>query len=151
MLRQAFDHLATELDDLFVEVVKPFAPDPWRLRDEYIQVLLGQISVETLIAAQSNRSLTNGQIQRVYQMLEAQRERQRMYTSCGWFFDDFDRIEPRNNVAYAAQAVRLARLASGVDLRSAVLQDLEQVVSPRTKLRADVLFQRLLDRAEKGA
>lgn len=112
-------------------------------------MLLGQATVETLVAAQSNRSLTSGQVERVHWMLEAQRERQRMYTSCGWFFDDFDRIEPRNNVAYAAQAVRLARLASGVDLRSAVLQDLEQVVSPRTKLRADVLFQRLLDRAEK--
>ncbi len=148
-LRQAFDRLATELDELFIEVVRPFAPNPWRLRDEYIQMLLGQATVETLVAAQSNRSLTSGQVERVHWMLEAQRERQRMYTSCGWFFDDFDRIEPRNNVAYAAQAVRLARLASGVDLRSAVLQDLEQVVSPRTKLRADVLFQRLLDRAEK--
>ncbi len=39
-----------------------------------------------------------------------------MFTSCGWFFDDFDRIEPKNNIAYAAQAVRLAERATGVDL-----------------------------------
>ena len=52
-------------------------------------------------------------IRRIYMLLEAQRQRQRMFTSCGWFFDDFDRIEPKNNVAYAAQAVRLTHQATG--------------------------------------
>ena len=66
----------------------------------------------------TERTLTSEQVRRVHLMLEAQRERQRMFTSCGWFFDDFDRIEPKNNVAYAAQAVRLARLATGVDLEA---------------------------------
>ena len=35
--------------------------------------------------------------------------------------DDFDRIEPKNNVAYAAQAVLLTRVATGVDLAPAAL------------------------------
>ena len=71
-----------------------------------------------------------------------------MFTSCGWFFDDFDRIEPKNNVAYAAQAVRLARLATGVDLEPAVVADLQRVVSLRTATRADRVFLRHLRRAE---
>jgi len=28
-------------------------------------------------------------------LMAAQCERQRMFTSCGWFFEDFDRIEPK--------------------------------------------------------
>ncbi len=28
-----------------------------------------------------------------------------MFTSCGWFFEDFDRIEPRNVVAYAMSSL----------------------------------------------
>jgi hypothetical protein len=69
-----------------------------------------------------------------------------MFTSCGWFFDDFDRIEPKNNLAYAAQAVRLARLATGEDLAPSAIADLKQVVSPRTAHRADVAFNYHLNR-----
>jgi hypothetical protein len=71
-----------------------------------------------------------------------------MFTSCGWFFDDFDRIEPRNNVAYAAQAVRLARLATGVDLEGQTLSDLKRVVSQFSRVSADSIFERHLRRAE---
>ena len=80
-------------------------------------------------------------------LLEAQRERQRMYTSCGWFFDDFDRIEPKNNLAYASQAVRLVRLASGVDLEPYLTKDLSKVRSPSSGLRADRIFRYYLRRA----
>jgi len=80
-------------------------------------------------------------------LLESQRERQRMFTSCGWFFDDFDRIEPRNNLAYAAQAVRLAQLATGEDLAPQADSDLNLVVSPRTGLRADAVFRVHLERS----
>ena len=67
-----------------------------------------------------------------------------MFTSCGWFFEDFDRIEPRNNVAYAAQAVRLARQATGVDLEPQTARDLQRVVSQRMQLNADAYFSSLL-------
>jgi hypothetical protein len=71
-----------------------------------------------------------------------------MFTSCGFYFDDFDRIEPKNNVAYAAQAVRLVRLATGVDLEAEVAADLQHVVSQYTNLHGDRVFQRHLRRAE---
>jgi len=71
-----------------------------------------------------------------------------MFTSCGWFFDDFDRIEPKNNVAYAAQAVWLARLATGVDLESDTIPYLKRVKSSHSKISADEIFQNHLRRAE---
>jgi hypothetical protein len=87
-------------------------------------------------------------VQRATLLLDAQRERQRMFTSCGWFFEDFDRIEPRNCVAYAAQAVRLARQATGVDLAPGTIKDLRIVLSPSGKLNAAQVFESYLDRPE---
>ncbi|HEX9027892.1 MAG TPA: DUF3536 domain-containing protein, partial [Anaerolineales bacterium] len=146
-LRYAFERLADELDRLYVDVVKPFVADPWELRNQYIHVILGEMSIYQLLGELSSKTLTSDQIRRIHLMLEAQRERQRMFTSCGWFFEDFDRIEPKNNVAYAAQAVYLARQATGVDLSEPVAEDLQRVSSQRSRLRADRVFYRHLHRA----
>lgn len=147
-LRYAFERLGGELDRLYLDVTKPFLSDPWLLRDRYIHVLLHAATIDELIADTARRALTAESARRIHLMLEAQRERQRMFTSCGWFFEDFDRIEPKNNVAYAAQAVRLARLATGIDLTADVADDLRRVTSLRSKLRADQVFLRHLHRAE---
>lgn len=139
-LRYSFDRLATDLDNLYLDTAGPLFKDPWQLRNQYIHVLLGQMSLNSLLSEHADRSLTNEETRRVGLLLEAQRERQRMFTSCGWFFEDFNRIEPRNNVAYAAQAVRLARQATGVDLEPQTSRDLQRVVSQRVQLSADTVF-----------
>ena len=147
-MRSAFEHLSHELDGLYLDVVSPLIADPWELRNRYVRVLLGQTTADKLIDEMAGKALRDEQIHRIHLMLEAQRESQRMYTSCGWFFEDFDRIEPRNNVAYAAQAVLLARQATGVDLETSIVPDLQQVKSERSSLSADRVFQRHLRRAE---
>ncbi len=70
-----------------------------------------------------------------------------MFTSCGWFFDDFDRIEPRNNVSYTAQAVWLTYQATGADLSAKAVGLLRNVKSWRTGDRADSVFSHHLQRA----
>ena len=147
-MRYAFERLASELDALYLNMTRGLVSDPWLLRNRYIHVLLGEMRLESLLGEMCSRSLTSQQSRRLHLMLEAQRERQRMFTSCGWFFEDFDRIEPKNNVAYAAQAVRLARLASGVDLAPALCSELGRAASPITGLRADQVFMRHIQRAE---
>ncbi|HWQ84875.1 MAG TPA: DUF3536 domain-containing protein, partial [Anaerolineales bacterium] len=109
--------------------------------------ILGEMTAGQLIAEMAGRALTSEQIQRTHLLLEAQRERQRMFTSCGWFFEDFDRIEPRNNVAYAAQAVLLTLQATGIDLSGMALRDLALVRSPRSGLTAERVFLRHMERA----
>lgn len=148
-LRFAFERLSAEIDRLYLNVTQPFIDDPWSLRNRYVHVLLGETSPGALIEEMAGRALTSEQVRRIHLMLEAGRERQRMFTSCGWFFEDFDRIEPRNNVAYAAQAVYLCRLATGVSLEEVAREDLHRVVSERTGLRADKVFERHLRRAEE--
>lgn len=147
-LRYAFERLSGELDRLYLDVTRPFISDPWELRNNYIHVILGELSAADLIIQTAGHALTSEQTRRIHLMLEAQRERQRMFTSCGWFFEDFDRIEPKNNVAYAAQGVRLARLATGVDLEPFVIADLQRVVSHHSGRRADRVFLNHLRRAE---
>lgn len=146
-MRRTFDRLAGELDRLYLDVAGVFIADPWELRNRYVHVLLGQMSAEDLIEQMAGKTLTSQQVARIHLMLEAQRERQRMFTSCGWFFEDFDRIEPRNNVAYAAQATLLAKQATGVELESLVAPDLARIVSERSNLTADRVFQRHLLKA----
>lgn len=147
-LRQALDRLAKSIDQIYLEALHPLIADPWGTRDRYIHVILGQLSIDDLLAEMSSRTPNRSERDRIHLLLEAQRERQRMFTSCGWFFEDFDRIEPRNNLAYAAQAVRLVRRATGDNLEAQIMEDLRHVVSPRSGLRADRLFQGHLRRTE---
>ena len=146
--RNAFIRLAAELEIAYANGVNPYGIDPWELRHRYIHVLLGDISVEELINEAAHRVLTKEDNQRIQLLLRAQFERQRMFTSCGWYFDDFDRIEPKNNVAYAVNAIQLTRQAAGIDLSAQAMTDLRLVVSHRSGLRGDVVFQRHLLRAQ---
>jgi hypothetical protein len=116
--------------------------DPRKIRNSYIHVILGHFSIEELINQSAGQRLSGDQIKRIHILLEAQRERQRMYTSCGWYFDDFSRIESRYNVAYAAQSIRLTYQATGINLSEQFNDDLHYVVSHRTWIRGDKVFQR---------
>jgi alpha-amylase/alpha-mannosidase (GH57 family) len=146
-LRYALERLSSALDNLYQDHTGAFINDPWKMRNQYIRVMLGDQLAEDFIFEMAGRRLPPETTLRIHLLLEAQRERQRMYTSCGWFFDDFDRIEPKNNLAYAAQAVRLTRLATGVDLEPFVLADLQRVTSHRTRLRGDKVFRWHIKRA----
>ena len=147
-LRSILERLAVEIDRLYSDVCLHLVDDPKELVNRYIHAILRDCCTEDLINEMAGRALTSEQVRRLHLMLEAQRECQRMFTSCGFYFEDFDRIEPKNNVAYAAQAVRLVRLATGVDLEPEVSVGLHQVVSQKTGLRADHVFQQHLRRAE---
>jgi hypothetical protein len=146
-LRHALECIADAIDDYFLSVLEPYIVDPWELRHAYIHVLNGQETVDDLIVRVLGHRLDACEMEKIRYLLAAQYERQRMFTSCGWFFDDFDRIEPRNNVAYAAQAVWLTKLAVGVDLSRHALKWFKKVKSWRSGLSADVVFTHHLQRA----
>ncbi|UCD98714.1 MAG: DUF3536 domain-containing protein [Chloroflexota bacterium] len=145
-LRSALNRLATALDGLYFEALYRHIPKPRVLRQRYIHVLLGEISLHRLIAEMESHPLPSERMKVIALLLESQKERQRMFTSCGWYFEDFDRIEPKNVIAYAAQAVRLAHLATGNDLSSQAISDLKKVISPHTGLSADEVFREQISR-----
>jgi hypothetical protein len=141
-LRQSFNRLAVHLDRAYIETMARYRIDPWKIRNAYIYVILGQMSITDLAHQHAGRKLSPEDVGIIKLLLEAQRERQRIFTSCGWYFDDFSRIEPKNSIAYAAQAIRLTHLATGVDLAAQTEADLKYVISARTGLRGDKALQR---------
>lgn len=147
-LRAALNALAAQIDALYLDETRSLFRDPWRLRMRYIHVMLGEMTLLQLMSEETDKTLTADTARRIGLLLEAQRERQRMFTSCGWFFEDFDRIEPRNNVAYAAHAVDLVLQASGLNLAQALRSTLQPVVSDRSGLKAVQVFDTALERSQ---
>lgn len=101
-LREALDALAVELHARFADEAPEFFPDPWQARDAYATVgLPSHLPV------------------RARELLEMQRNTLRMFTSCGWFFDDLAGLETVVCLRYAARAIELsgpdaARLEAGL-------------------------------------
>jgi hypothetical protein len=147
-LRSACDRLADEVDEIYSAEAKLLGMDPWKLRNQYIHVLLRELDVDDLLTEIAGRPLRTQDIQRMTLLLEAQHQRQRMFTSCGWYYEDFSRIEPKNCLAYAAQAVALVRKAVRNDLTPLIRDTLSHVYSHRTGLRGDFIFSQQLARAQ---
>lgn len=145
-LRQALDWVALKVDEQFVNSVSPYTDDPWQLLYAYIEVLHGKISVRELIKRELNQSLEDEHLHKIDLLLRAQLYKQRMFTSCGWFFEDFDRIEPRIVVVSAAQAIWWVRQATGIDLIPAAKERLAEVRSWRSSLRGDQVFMNHIER-----
>jgi hypothetical protein len=70
-----------------------------------------------------------------------------MFTSCGWFFEDFDRIEPQNVIAYAAQAIYWTQQVSGKDYLPELLPLLRDVHSHNNNLNGEDVFRRFFERS----
>ncbi|RPH74604.1 DUF3536 domain-containing protein, partial [bacterium] len=149
-LREGLEQIADAIDEQYLQVAGHYLNDPWELRHQYIDVVHGSITLEELVLSLADHPVRSEALFELRLLLRAQYERQRMFTSCGWFFDDFDRIEPRNNVAYAAQAVLLTEKAMEVDLSQQALSALSKVRSWRTGLTADEVFRKHLQRAYKA-
>jgi alpha-amylase/alpha-mannosidase (GH57 family) len=115
-LRSALDLLADEIDAIYQHETRHLLTEPWRLVYQYIDVVLGKTQAATLIDELSTRKLTSQQLFRTTQLALAQLHRQRMFSSCGWFFEQIDRPEPRYVIAQAMRAIQLVNQATGVDL-----------------------------------
>lgn len=147
-LRQGLNRLASAVDTLYVEQLIPMSINPWEVRNRYIHVLLGDVRLDEMAGEIRGRRLDQEQLARLSLLLEAQRYRQQMFMSCGWFFEDFSRIEPRNVVAYAAQVVNLNKLATGIDLTAQVMADLRYVKNQSGHIQGDLVFAKFLHRVK---
>ncbi len=89
-LREAVDWLASQIHKIFEAEGPPLLGDPWSARNLY-----------------GSRSEAQTQDLRALELLEMERQALRLFTSCGWFFDDLDRVEPLQILRYAARALEL--------------------------------------------
>jgi alpha-amylase/alpha-mannosidase (GH57 family) len=139
-LRQAFDLLDSEIAVDFYRIAREYSLEPYQARDQYIRVVLGELEFKDWLTLISRRELSIEEYKRLSMLFDAQYACQQMFTSCGWFFDELSRIEPRNNIAYAAHAARLMENITGKDFHTRILPLLKEVVSDKTGLTAADYF-----------
>src|ERR1043165_7408882 len=116
-LRQALTALAARIDTLYEIAARKLLIDPWIAEEAYIWVRLGRVSPDDFWARHA-RDPRRGR-RRVFAALEAQYYRHLMFASCAWFFEDLDRIEPRNAIGYGLRALCEAERTHNVDLLAA--------------------------------
>jgi len=155
-MRQAINAIADWIDAIYIQAFSGLPLEDkliedlaWELRHRYIDVILGEKTVLELCEELFKGVSQFLDVRKITVLLEAQLERQKMFTSCGWFFDDFNRIEPANNIAYAAKAVWLCQQVSDVPFGKSLLDMLRKTNSPETGLNAEMIFLRTLERAER--
>jgi hypothetical protein len=127
-LRAALDRLAGGVDAVTDHVVRalPGAPDPWSLRDSWVDVVLGVRSSAKVVEEHLGSTLPEdlGAIDRV---MEAQRWRLAMFASCAWFWDRPERIETAGALRAAVRAARLVDGIAGTDLEDRLIGDLKLI------------------------
>ena len=145
-LRDAFDGLREQLDMVYEREAARYLNDPWAARDAYLSLREGWQPAEAFWARQGKRSKRPARAEqetRALRLLEAQFIGQWMYTSCGFFFEDLDRIEPRNDIAFARRAISLVWQATEVDLQAEFLRAVAQARSGRNGLTGADLYHGL--------
>lgn len=130
-LRAAFDRLRDAIDRLYEHEAGRLVRDPWAARDGFVRVLLDSSPRERFLEEHRLRPLEETERARLWTLLEMQRHRMSMYTSCGWFFDDPAGLETVQVLRYAARAAELAEGISGGSFVARLLEDLEEVHSNR--------------------
>jgi alpha-amylase/alpha-mannosidase (GH57 family) len=127
-LRDALDWLRDRLAPVFEEGMKKVTGDPWRARDEYIEVILdrGEENVDNYFRRISGRELSPPEQVAALKLLEMQRHLMLMYTSCGWFFDEISGLETVQILQYAARAIQLASENGAGDLEGEFSDRLSQ-------------------------
>jgi alpha-amylase/alpha-mannosidase (GH57 family) len=136
------------LDEVYYSAAIRLVSDPWELRNRTIKVLNGEKNVHEISEDLVFSSLSAGEVEYLEILLKAQYARQRMFTSCGWFFEEFHRIEPQNNIANAAYAVWLTEKITGMEPKANILKLFGDVYSNKTGLRGDTVFTQTLIRAK---
>ncbi|MCD6287369.1 MAG: DUF3536 domain-containing protein [Anaerolineae bacterium] len=149
-LRRALDNLSRDLDAVYVDVLRRRDVAPWRLRDAYIHVLLGEISPQAFLREHGLGHLGREAQHRTLDLLQAQLYRQRMFVSCAFFFEELERIEPRYAVASAVQALALTYYATGDDLTRSFRRDLGVAISSRSGRSGADILDELLEEAQFG-
>ncbi len=157
-LRMAMNRLAERIDAVYAtqsfrwlrntHEARLASIGPLRGWLDWDQFFIEQGSDDLLRSPESLRAVIQEKLRRLFQALYY---RQLMFTSCGFFFEDLSRIEPVNNIRYAAMAMK-STIGAAPELPSfadAFATDLAECYSVRTGQTGAELFLREWDRAEQ--
>jgi alpha-amylase/alpha-mannosidase (GH57 family) len=126
-LRAALDGLRDAVDALYEARAGQLLKDPWQARDDYAAVVFARTParIADFLARHGRAPIDESGRIEVMRLMEMQRNRLLMYTSCGWFFDDLSGIEAVQVLRYAAMAAQYARELGGGDLEDELVRRLK--------------------------
>ncbi|HEV2330021.1 MAG TPA: DUF3536 domain-containing protein [Verrucomicrobiae bacterium] len=130
-LREALDELSARLAEFFEKKAGEYLREPWKARDDYIQVILDRSdeTVSAFFSRHQARDLNEADRISATRLLEMQRHAMLMFTSCGWFFDELSGIETVQVIQYAARALQLATELGAENFEPRFLEILEKAKS----------------------
>jgi alpha-amylase/alpha-mannosidase (GH57 family) len=135
-LREAVDWLAGEIHEIYVEEGTSLLGDPWTARDRFGTVASSEPEAsQSLLGQIAPRELDALEMVRARELLELERQALRLFTSCGWFFDDLAGLEPLQVLRYAARALELSG-ARRAELEEGFLKRLEKATSNEMPMRS---------------
>ncbi|MDD2521524.1 MAG: DUF3536 domain-containing protein [Anaerolineaceae bacterium] len=143
--------IAGWIDERYVSFMSGFVDNPWQFRNKYVRVFNGQQALADLLTEEGGSNFSISDLEKINTLMKAQVKRQRMFSSCGWFHQEFHRIEPQNNIAYAAMAVWLTEMVTGEHIDLELISALTEVRDKKSGLRADSVFTQTVMRAKNEA
>ena len=115
-LRDTLDWLREQTDAFYEARAGAYLKDVWAARDDYGAVVLDRTprAARRVLGRPPGgaRSTADARLQ-ARRLLELQRNRMLMYTSCGWFFDEISGLEPVQILKYAAIVMQYLRDLGG--------------------------------------
>ena len=130
-LREGLDWLRDELITIFEDKSRGIFNDPWKARNEYIDVILNRNGSQKDFL--KNHDISEANQISALRLMEMQRNALLMYTSCGWFFDEISGIETTQIMQYACRAIQLAEQESGKSLEKQFIRLLSKARSNLVK------------------
>jgi len=134
-LRHVFDRVKKTADEIYErEIANLSDMKCWDIRDNYIDVMLeaeNHERKEEFAEAVLRHNATHEDKVNLFSLLEMQKFCLYSYTSCGWFFNDIEGLEPVQNMRYCLRAIELMNkfLPNRNTLESEVLTILSTVKS----------------------
>ncbi len=106
-LRAAFTYISSRLNEVYKKQMYNLTrKDPVMILNKYGAVINGKKSPESFSRKYIPEREQKTRIQ-FLKLLEGQKYRLSMFTSCGWFFSDISGLESVQNMKYASQALYL--------------------------------------------
>lgn len=107
VLYNAIHTVSDEIVRITDEMLQSLVKDPHAAKKEYVHVYLRQITESEFINKHSLKALPSKEIIQVFKICSLHIYRLAAFTSCGWFFSDLDRPEPRIVIGNAKKALSL--------------------------------------------
>ena len=127
-LRESLDWLRERVSDIFQREASKVVKDPWKARNEYINVVLKR-NDDNVKRFLKDHALSDAHPNQILRIMEMQRHAMLMYTSCGWFFDEISGIETIQVMQYACRVIQLANQICNEDLELEFIKRLSEAPS----------------------